>query len=45
LILKPTPEMPEEAQKARKTSSILNQQSSKQSHCEVPFVKRSPLPI
>jgi len=32
MILKPTPEMPEQAQQARKGSSILNRQSSKQSH-------------
>jgi len=32
MILKPTPEMPEQPQYARKGSSILNRQSSKQSH-------------
>jgi len=41
LILKPTPEKPEQAQLARKGSSILNRQSSKQSN----IAKRSPLPI
>jgi len=32
MILKSTPEMPEQAQQARKGSLILNRQSSKQSH-------------